>query len=733
MEILSSGSGILLAVLGLGFVIFIHELGHFLVAKWAGMRVDTFSIGFGPIVWSKTIGETEYAVSLLPVGGYVAPRVKADGSGRTLEEASAGWRALFFLAGVVFNAVSSFLILLCLAWYGMPMHPPVVGAVAGEMVERGTDELVPSPASRLGLRVGDRIISYNGQEPRSLYDVIAIAMDQATEPVQLEIERDGAVLDLPAPGAEPVHLVSSRDLGRASLGIAGPSSRRIEAASGAGAAELALAGWYVEAVNGEDVDELIGQELTQHLAVEVGREVELVLRRDDETRSLVLTYAGDSPAAVGAAALGFPVVIEGLVAGLPAEAAGIETGDVLMAVDGEPVISSAHLIALVQRRADHPFTLSWLHREGADWVERSAELATVYQEDVGKRLIGIQMDNRRSGVLPYLPAIGEQANPLAAAGVEPGDAVVAVTPSEDPADTAIAVHYLRGGSEAQVLVSGEGSTALRRPYEPPLLMKFLGARPRASIVGRLLGTQVLEVGGPGASATLLRVDDPSLEAAKRYQVIDLAELPDGPRAELLAGLQSGDWIVDVMPADDGSGDLRFDLVRGVQPEGSLQATVQPAPIGVALTFGRPYTPPYQLSSWLEAFPLAGEQSLSMLTTTFKIIPKFFRDADEGGVDASKSLAGPIGIFSELKARAELGLASFLHLLALLGLNLVIVNLLPIPIADGGRLLMLLVEVVIRRPVPERVENAVNVAGFVFIVTLMLFVIGVDVLRTMGLH
>src|SRR5260221_7327225 len=61
----------LLVALGLGLVIFIHELGHFAVAKWCGVKVERFSIGFGPVLWKVTRGETEYALSAIPFGGYV--------------------------------------------------------------------------------------------------------------------------------------------------------------------------------------------------------------------------------------------------------------------------------------------------------------------------------------------------------------------------------------------------------------------------------------------------------------------------------------------------------------------------------------------------------------------------------------------------------------------------------------------------------------------------------------
>ena len=160
MDILSTVWFCLLAAGGFGFVIFIHELGHFLFAKWAGVRVERFSIGFGPVIIRKQIGETEYALSLLPLGGYVKmlgqEDLPSDETGKTKTDPrsylakSAWWQALILLGGVLFNLVSSYLILICLAWYGKPTIEPIVGGVEAEVTdERG--HVQPSPAVRLGL------------------------------------------------------------------------------------------------------------------------------------------------------------------------------------------------------------------------------------------------------------------------------------------------------------------------------------------------------------------------------------------------------------------------------------------------------------------------------------------------------------------------------------------------------------------------------------------------------
>jgi membrane-associated protease RseP (regulator of RpoE activity) len=741
MGLFSSGSVILLGVLGIGFVIFIHELGHFLFAKWAGVRVDTFSIGFGPIVWSKTIGETEYALSILPLGGYVAMREKADGSGRSMEESTAPWRAAILAGGVLFNLVSSFLLLLCLAWYGMPTIPPVVGDPLPKVLDH-EGQIVDGPAASLGLRSGDRIVEIHGTEPRSFEDLIAATIDHPTEALQLVVERDGERLALPPAGAEPVFPVYRKDLGRVTLGINAPLSNRIDAVAGHEAEALGIQpGDRVVAIAGESVEGEIGQELERRLLPYIGSEVVLGLERADGTRfNVTVPFASSRPATISDAGLGFPVAVAGLTPGMPAQRAGVQPGDILSAVDGQVVSTVEHFSALIRRadETDKPFILTVMRPQAdGSWASLDLSMTTEFHEPTGRRLIGVQMDGMRGGRLPLLPpALRSTTSPLANAGLEPGDVVIGSRAlSGDDNRSAdgmqqVEVLYLRQGEIARVAIPASAGSALLRPYEPPLLRKFLGARPRVSIAERLLGTRVLAVGGEGAAASVIVVDDPQTET--RTDAVDLASVSEPGRSDILSALQVGDWIVDWDATVDEEDGFVLTLLRGNERAEPVRAIVTPADPGIAIAFAFDEQP-YQLKAWHEAFGLAGQMTGEILTTTFGMIPKFFRSADEGGVDASKSLTGPIGIFSELKARAERGFASFLKILAVLGLNLVIVNLLPIPIADGGRLLMLLVEVITRRPVPEKVESAINTIGFVLILCLMMFVIGVDVLREMGRH
>ncbi|MHC4923047.1 MAG: site-2 protease family protein, partial [Planctomycetota bacterium] len=100
-------------ILGVGLLIFIHEAGHFLVAKWAGVKVLAFSLGFGPVLWGFQRGDTHYRISWIPLGGYV----KMSGENELPEggyapddypSKSVGVRALIIAAGVIMNAVLGF-------------------------------------------------------------------------------------------------------------------------------------------------------------------------------------------------------------------------------------------------------------------------------------------------------------------------------------------------------------------------------------------------------------------------------------------------------------------------------------------------------------------------------------------------------------------------------------------------------------------------------------------------
>ena len=134
-------------VVVLGIVVFVHEYGHYIVARWCGIRSEVFSIGFGPVLWSRRDRRgTLWQVAALPLGGYVKFVGDADGSSRadqtmldsiprdelaaSFHGASVGRRMLTVLAGPVFNFLLTIVVFAGLAmWQGMPTERPTIGAV----------------------------------------------------------------------------------------------------------------------------------------------------------------------------------------------------------------------------------------------------------------------------------------------------------------------------------------------------------------------------------------------------------------------------------------------------------------------------------------------------------------------------------------------------------------------------------------------------------------------------
>jgi len=158
-------------VVALAVLIIVHEFGHFLVAKWLGVRVVRFSVGIGPIVFSRTIGETEYAVSAVPIGGYV--KMVGEEEGEVLDPADAdraffarplSHRALIVAAGPTFNFVFAVIVYIVLhLFYGMPLPSDLPRAAA---VTPGM------PAAAAGLGAGDLITALDG-EPVATWDELS--------------------------------------------------------------------------------------------------------------------------------------------------------------------------------------------------------------------------------------------------------------------------------------------------------------------------------------------------------------------------------------------------------------------------------------------------------------------------------------------------------------------------------------------------------------------------------
>lgn len=176
-------------LLVLGVIIFVHEGGHYLVAKAFDVRVLTFSLGFGRKIFSFTRGETEYRVSWVPLGGYVRlggenPE-EASGDPRDFQSKPRWQRVLVYLAGPLMNVVLAVLLVwvVLMVGYGLPfLHqiPPVVGTV-----EPG------SPAAAAGLQPGDVVVTAKGRAVEDWEGVAMAIVESPGQPVALVIDREG--------------------------------------------------------------------------------------------------------------------------------------------------------------------------------------------------------------------------------------------------------------------------------------------------------------------------------------------------------------------------------------------------------------------------------------------------------------------------------------------------------------------------------------------------------------
>jgi regulator of sigma E protease len=184
---------IVAALVGLGILIIIHELGHFLVAKKTGVGVLTFSIGFGPKLLGRKIGETEYLLSAFPLGGYVKmvgedpeEEVQTTDIQRSFSHQGLVKRIAIVAAGPLFNLLLAVVIFLAIfVSYGVPVLTTRVGGVEPN-----------SPAFRSGVQQGDRIVGVDGREVKKWEELSSQIKESQGRSLKFRLQRDSQELEL---------------------------------------------------------------------------------------------------------------------------------------------------------------------------------------------------------------------------------------------------------------------------------------------------------------------------------------------------------------------------------------------------------------------------------------------------------------------------------------------------------------------------------------------------------
>jgi regulator of sigma E protease len=349
-------------VLLLGVLIFIHELGHFAVAKWLGVKVEKFSIGFGPSLFSRRVGETEYVIAALPLGGFVKMLGEIPGEELAPEEVSRAFNArpvwqriAIALAGPVMNLVLPVFLIAAILMTGLPTLTSRVGTV-----------IPGSAAAKAGIEDGDRIVAAGGESLWRWFDLQEKLQASGAPAIPLSIEREnGQKLD--------VTLVRDKDDGGSWKDV-GLQWQVPEARIGVPDAQspAALAGLEtgdrVVAVSGAPVANL--RELRQRVAA-VNPPVEFEVERplDGKTEKIHATVrtqnAGRSFESLGIAPVG--VSLGKIHPDTPASRAGLQVGDVVVRVGSELVSGVEQVRDLIRNSGGKVLTVTVLR--GQRFVE----------------------------------------------------------------------------------------------------------------------------------------------------------------------------------------------------------------------------------------------------------------------------------------------------------------------------------------------------------------------------
>ncbi len=656
--------GIVLLILGFGFVIFWHELGHFLAAKWAGVKVEQFAVGFGQALcsWRKgmgfrwgssakeyenmlrsdfapaNVGETEYRLNWLPLGGYVKMLGQDDLSAnaqvddpRAYNMKPIGHRMVIVSAGVIMNIILAAILFMALFLYGFNVPPAMVPSVSPG-----------SPAQLAGVRVGDRILYFDGKYQHDFTKLglnAALAEEGAAIPMYVR-HADGT--------EEHLRITASRDdneLGFLSLGIAGPG--------------------------------------------EVPRE----LRGIDPAKAKVLgNLKEEAP-----------------------EATVVGIGEEIVAIEGEPVKPEQFwkLDEALQRSFGRPVKVTV--KEGTGEIQQR-EIMPFFMKPFGKAPLNF------AGLVPRPTVVSTLDDSPAKGKLLRDDVIVAVT-MQSPTETVenpsterlMKVLDAAGQSGRKVDI-----TVLRGSAQQTIA----NLTPSLKLSGNRMG---LGIGLRTDDAHAVVADVLPDSAASRAKIpVGAAVTAIGSEPvtswydvhRVLSHAPPNRAVTVTFTAADGQQrtvdlSLSSDDVRAVASNRYEHH----------LVLLREHVEPRKTNNPLTAAAWGVTETRDLLVQFYLTIKRMVqRSVPVSGV------MGPVGIVQAGSRFAYKGFDWLMWFLAMISANLAVVNFLPIPIVDGGLFMFLILEKAMGRPLSPRAQSIAQIVGLALILSVFLFVTYQDINR-----
>jgi regulator of sigma E protease len=677
---------ILLVAIGFGAFILVHEFGHFLLAKLAGIKVEAFSIGFPPILagilrtergWRIRIlpqffpkgdgsddgklsftagkkprraGETEYRIGVIPFGGFVkmlgqedVGPVKESDDPRSFANKSVGARMAVIAAGVVFNAISALIVFMIVFLIGINRVPAIVGGITAD-----------SPAARAGLKSGDEVIEIDGKSRNlDFYDVaVAAALSGRNEKTALKVRHeDGSTGDYT--------LTAEKKPGEQikEFGIASPQSLTV--------AKVSDANELFEKTGLRPGDRIISID---------GRKVNHYWEFEETAKKTI------SPAAA--------VTAERTEEGSESEvAATIKLSLVAAEIKDEAESESGHICSMVPR----------------------LRLEAVSKEppSIGKRLKALFFVEKKDKDIKA----GEE--------LQSGDIILAAGDIENPTykelrevttqyeDKELPIRVLRAvdGAEKEltITVTPKRSKKDGRVVIGIFLLPTFDAE--HPVVAKTISTEdwsnKLDI---PRGAVITAVD--KVKVSSFYDVVREIRRKAGKRIEISyrAGEKKGGVALEVNADED------FAAVESVFAD--------------YIPF-RPLEKLYKASGPVDAIVMGYRKTVMFIAQAYITLKGLVT-----GLFSPKGLMGPVGILTfSYRIVAERPLIDYAYFLGLISASLAVFNILPLLPFDGGFIVFLLIEKIKGSPVSVRIQEKIASVGWVLVLALILYVTFNDIVRS----